>query len=88
METEKLKSIYEELYQMNYDGGDEEYLEEYEARFSPENLDASASADEVLSMLKSLVGEILEDTGDRLQTAAWAIEAGADAALLDELGLA
>lgn len=83
-----LKRLYEYLYEENVVAAEEDYLEYFEAGFSPDKCIASETdAEKLLLPLNYLVGELLDDTEDEDLVREWAMEGGADDELLSMLGL-
>lgn len=76
--TEKLLDIYQNLFEMNLEGAEEEYLEEYEDNYSPDTVFPEAPTKEaVVTGLGSLIAELINDTGDSSLVDGW-IEQAAD----------
>ena len=76
--TEKLLDIYQNLFELNLEGAEEEYLEEYEDNYSPDTVFPEAPTKEaVVPGLGSLIAELINDTGDSSLVDGW-IEQAAD----------
>ena len=76
--TEKLLDIYQNLFELNLEGAEEEYLEEYEDNYSPDTVFPEVPTKEaVVTGLGSLIAELINDTGDSSLVDGW-IEQAAD----------
>jgi hypothetical protein len=82
MTIEELKGLYCCLYDRNTEAAEEDYLEEYEANYSPERLNFCETAEDVKSAIVHLVGELVDDTGDEGLVREWLMESGADNEIL------
>jgi hypothetical protein len=82
-----LKDIYICLYDMNLEAATEEYLESYESEYGPSLLLDCKTAEDVLSAIKGLVSELIDDTGEENLVREWMFNAGADADLIALCGL-
>ena len=58
--TEKLLDIYQNLFELNLEGAEEEYLEEYEGNYSPDTVFPEAPTKEaVVTGLGNLIAELI-----------------------------
>lgn len=63
--TEKLLGIYQNLYEMNLEGAEDEYLEEYELNYSCDAVfPETPSKEDVVIGLGNLIAKLINDTGD------------------------
>ena len=85
--VDQLKDIYRCLYNENLEAAEDDYLEYFEANYTPDNLDTCKTADDVRKQIIKLTGEILDDTGSEELTRKWLVDAGADAAIVAACGL-
>lgn len=79
---DELKEIYCNLYEANLEASEEDYLEYYEAGYSPARLDDCKNIEKAKRALVHLVEEILNDTGSEEITREWLLNAGANDELL------
>jgi hypothetical protein len=82
-----MRGIYTALYEMNLEGAEDEYIEQYEGTYSPELIPLDITEEGVFGYLQNLVSEILDDTGDESEAVGWLRDAGADDELIGRLGL-
>lgn len=85
---EKIKNIYETLYELNLEAAEEEYQEYFQHEYSPERLNGLQNVEEVRRELRYLAKEILSDTGSEEITRELLKEAGAEEELIQEIFLA
>lgn len=79
---ETLRDIYISLYEMNLEAAEEDYLEYFQASFSP-SIMLSSGADEnaLRAALSSLLGELADDLGDEEELKRWFEDAGGSESL-------
>ena len=86
--NETLESLYRHLYEQNCIAAEDDYLEYFEAEFGPGNtLSGEMTEEGLISALRSLVAELVNDTGDEELVKEWATEGGADGELIAILDL-
>lgn len=84
--TEKLLDIYQNLYEMNLEGAEDEYLEEYEHNYSSNAMfPETPSKEDVVTGLGRLIAKLINDTGDSALVDGWTEQAaGNDTGFHDE----
>lgn len=84
--TENLLDIYQRLFELNIEGADKEYLEEYENNYSSNAMfPETPSKEDVVTVLGRLIAKLINDTGDSALVDGWTEQAaGNDTGFHDE----
>ena len=83
--TEQLLTIYQDLFEMNRAGAEEDYLAEFEANYSTDVVfPETPTKENVVTGLGRLIAELIDDTGDTALVYGWVEQVSGDTTFHDE----